>query len=196
MDLYNDTIKNDQRMIDLLWEQRRELVELTARHSQRFLMLALTIKKEHEQEEVEPTNYIPCPNCQSRKNYPTPETMWERFCTECDHVWEIEHDEPEYEYEDNEEIKSWLENWDGPTVPMRWAICGRCGGEGHHGHEYMENMQEGRYDVPCEHHCENGKVRIPDFDVMTNLMRTDLSEWLRSAADYAAEREAERRAGC
>lgn len=32
---------------------------------------------------------IDCPNCQSTHTFPTPETAFERFCRDCDEVWDI-----------------------------------------------------------------------------------------------------------
>lgn len=32
---------------------------------------------------------IYCPRCDSTKTFATPETAFERFCTECDAVWQI-----------------------------------------------------------------------------------------------------------
>ena len=32
---------------------------------------------------------IDCPECGSTHTFATPETMWERFCVDCDAVWDI-----------------------------------------------------------------------------------------------------------
>lgn len=32
---------------------------------------------------------IDCPDCGSNNTHPTPETAFERFCLECDAVWDI-----------------------------------------------------------------------------------------------------------
>lgn len=45
---YDEHVRNDPRMIALLWEQHKERSEMSAKHAQRFVVLALTIKKEHE----------------------------------------------------------------------------------------------------------------------------------------------------
>jgi transposase-like protein len=29
-----------------------------------------------------------CPECGSTHTFPTPETAFERFCADCDHVWQ------------------------------------------------------------------------------------------------------------
>lgn len=32
---------------------------------------------------------IDCPNCDSNHTFPIPETMWMRFCGDCDFQWDI-----------------------------------------------------------------------------------------------------------
>ncbi len=39
-----------------------------------------------------------CPNCHSAHTFPTPETAFERFCADCDEVYDIRPIEEQNEY--------------------------------------------------------------------------------------------------
>lgn len=43
-------VERDPRILELVMRQRKQLVELTARHSQDYVILALTVRKELRQE--------------------------------------------------------------------------------------------------------------------------------------------------
>ena len=99
------------------------------------------------------------------------------------------------------------------ALPMKWAVCPVCEGEGKHvnpsidagglssedfceDHEFAEAYMDGVYDVTCNR-CE-GKRVVPDVD------RSAMSKWQRDAYDAQlieerndhAEYLAEIRAGC
>lgn len=99
-------------------------------------------------------------------------------------------------------------------VPFRWEICDRCNGEGRHDHpafsdgisgeewanewddDERESYMSGAYDVRCENDCDNGKVRVPNLDTLTDEQRADYEAHLDAERYSEMERAAERRAGC
>lgn len=101
------------------------------------------------------------------------------------------------------------------AVPFKWAICGRCDGDGTHtnpaidGHgitadewngpdwddESRETYLSGGYDVSCEVCGGSGKVQEQDYDSLPDEVRELLEEDDRFAAEYEAERAHELRLG-
>lgn len=100
-------------------------------------------------------------------------------------------------------------------IPARWEICPVCKGDGSHCHPAIdgngitasewagwdrEDQQayfEGQYNVPCD--CQDGKVLVPDDDLLTDEHRTALNYQAELRAfdqENRMERLAEMRFGC
>jgi hypothetical protein len=112
--------------------------------------------------------------------------------------------------EENEEGEIFESVW----VPAIYAVCGPCGGRGSYinpaidsngitgeemdelGEEFREGYMRGTYDVTCDA-CDGKRVALVEDreriapDVLEAIIRRSESE-----AEYRAEEEAERRAGC
>ena len=103
----------------------------------------------------------------------------------------------------------------GTTIPLRRIVCPCCDGRGHYvnpsidgnglswedidnlgGDDFMTDYLGGAYDIPCEE-CHGANV-VDDID-RSNAPEEVIEawdEWFHGEAEYRAEREAERRAGC
>lgn len=110
-------------------------------------------------------------------------------------------------------MREYIEDDDGVEhkVPTRWAICGRCSGNGTlalHGiaitsdewaHDWSPEEQEGymrgAYDTACETCGGDGKVREPDWDRMDAALRKLVEDDAREEEQYQAMCAAERRMG-
>jgi hypothetical protein len=99
------------------------------------------------------------------------------------------------------------------TLPMRYCVCGTCGGKGRHvnpgvdangitssewsdwDEEEKEAYFSGRYDVDC-YECGGEKV-VPEIneEMADPKLLQQLRTWQREEADYRAVRAAERRMG-
>jgi len=92
-------------------------------------------------------------------------------------------------------------------LPHRWEICSHCRGDGTSSaylgaytsdewremdDEWQEDYIAGRFDRPYPH-CENGKVRVPDYKRMSKADARLLREQYRAIAECDAEERAERR---
>ncbi len=98
-------------------------------------------------------------------------------------------------------------------VPMCWAICERCDGDGQHDHpafsngitasewaddwdeESRETYLRGGYDVPCDDCGGSGKVRVPDLDKCSPQLRAALEDWRRETHLARVESEHDARWG-
>ena len=97
-------------------------------------------------------------------------------------------------------------------VPTVWEICHMCSGNGTHvnpsidccglTHEdfaedpdFLDEYMSGTYDVQCRTCKGTGKVRVPDYDALTDEQREGLEELERDRAQWAAEEAAERAMG-
>lgn len=95
------------------------------------------------------------------------------------------------------------------TLPLKNQLCPACNGEGTralHGYEVTDQCREdpefaedyfaGRYDTVCEE-CRGAKVqKVVDEDALDADVLKLWHFYLDDAADAAAERAAEIRAGC
>lgn len=98
-------------------------------------------------------------------------------------------------------------------LPMVWAVCPTCGGNGTHVNpsidaggltaadfaddpEFMHDYMAGAYDQTCNH-CR-GRTTVPavDWDQLTPEHRKAYEAQLDADAAYEAERMAEIRMGC
>jgi hypothetical protein len=43
--------------------------------------------------------------------------------------------------------------------------------------DFEDAYYEGRYDVPCEAGCENGKVMVPDPDICPGELLEEWEDW-------------------
>ena len=105
--------------------------------------------------------------------------------------------QPYYEDEDGTEL----------VLPMKWEICDCCGGDGAHSKrlgvinteewepEELEDYMRGTYDERCGECGGDGKVRVPDFDQMSEEQKRIVEEWDRDRAETEAIYAAERRMG-
>lgn len=104
-------------------------------------------------------------------------------------------------------------------LPVRWAICDRCRGNGkvdnpafsngwtgsewaEQDEDFREGYIRGDYDVLCDTCCGSGKVEVFDHDAMNDRQRRRASRIERVAdaraairANWGAEEAAERRMG-
>lgn len=104
---------------------------------------------------------------------------------------------------------------DGTEVelPFKWAICRQCDGHNRslahvecdgggftssewaeQDDDFKEGYLRGDYDRPCPE-CEGGKVKIPDYAMMTKDQRELYREQCRSLLELKAEEAMERRMG-
>ncbi len=96
-------------------------------------------------------------------------------------------------------------------LPTKWAVCGRCRGDGVHDHpafangisqeefaedpDFKEDYFRGKYDVVCTT-CHGERVTsVPDWDRMTEAQKVLLQEHYQAERDFRAEEAAERRMG-
>lgn len=105
--------------------------------------------------------------------------------------------EPYYEDDDGVELK----------LPMKWEICDCCGGDGSHSQhlgvlnteewepEELDDYMRGAYDRSCGECSGTGKVRVPDFDRMSDEEKRIVEETDRSMAEMDAISASERRMG-
>lgn len=112
---------------------------------------------------------------------------------------------------------SWLtecEEFDGPVnVPTEWAICDRCGGDGHHGNpafdgtstdwwlegdpsgEDLDHYVSGRWDVHCDECGGSGKVRTMNEEQLSPELRQLWDKFCRIEGEIARDEAYERRWG-
>jgi hypothetical protein len=112
----------------------------------------------------------------------------------------------------------YLEDGDGEEdqalsfdFPLVWQICGQCRGEGtscaylgsytssemdEAGQEFREDYMNGVYDKPCPECKGSGKVQEIDWDKLTPDQQKMVIDDAEAEAQYQAEIDAERRAGC
>ena len=93
-------------------------------------------------------------------------------------------------------------------LPTKWEICDLCNGEGRHVNpsidaggisgeafledpDFAEDYMAGAYDVACNACGGAGKVKVPDYDQLTEDQRKALEEQQMADAAYEAERRAE-----
>ena len=99
------------------------------------------------------------------------------------------------------------------AIPAKFELCPRCRGVGSHVNpavdgqgisqedfdqdpDFQEAYFRGDYDVAC-HRCQGEKViKVIDRERATEAEKKLFDANERELADYDAEREAERRAGC
>lgn len=87
-------------------------------------------------------------------------------------------------------------------VPAKFEICQRCRGEGKHVNpsidgngisredfdadpDFEEGYFSGRYDIRCEARCEEGKVRLPDFNACTPDQKDAVKAWEKHQEEVA-----------
>lgn len=98
-------------------------------------------------------------------------------------------------------------------VPEKWEICGNCRGNGKHvnpaidGHgltredfdedpDFEEGYFSGRYDVICQAGCSDGKIRVPDTDMISDpVVRKAVEEWIQTDHEMREEAKHERDMG-
>ena len=93
-------------------------------------------------------------------------------------------------------------------LPTVWQICNVCNGEGRHVNpsidaggltqedfaedpDFLEDYMSGMYDVSCNACGGSGKVKVPDYDKLTDEQREALEAEQRADAEYEAMRRAE-----
>ena|SRR3982751_5958519 len=105
------------------------------------------------------------------------------------------------------------ENGEEIILPMKWAICETCSGNGRHslaidGHgitqeerdrdwddESWADYLQGKYDKTCNDCSGTGKVKIVDEDRLTTKEQALWSAWQQEEYEYRKMCEMERRMG-
>lgn len=101
------------------------------------------------------------------------------------------------------------------TLPMVWAICGCCEGEGKSSlylgaitesdrgpggswedHDEFAEYMRGGYDRTCGECRGSGKVRVVDHEKLTDAEAEALRDEVEAEREYRAAVAAERRFGC
>lgn len=87
------------------------------------------------------------------------------------------------------------------SIPSKYEVCERCGGEGHRGNpafdglsvnyfhddpEFAESYFEGHYDVCCDECGGDRVVRVPDEDACDPELMTAYYERLQALHDIEA----------
>lgn len=98
-------------------------------------------------------------------------------------------------------------------LPTKWEICDVCNGnckhvnpsidaggismsEMHDDPDFYDDYMSGSYDVTCTPCGGSGKVKVPDYDFLTEAQQEALQAQQEADAEMAAERRAEYIMGC
>lgn len=96
-------------------------------------------------------------------------------------------------------------------IPTRFEVCSRCRGEGTHdaweggmtaeemheqGDEFLDDYMAGAYSVPCTVCAGKRVIAVADEQLCSPEQLASWIEHETAEADYRAEAEMERRAGC
>lgn len=103
------------------------------------------------------------------------------------------------------------EEFRAPTkLPMKWEICHCCSGNGSHAlhaiaitadewdewdYDSREDYFSGVYDTACGECNGSGKLKVINFDYISDEVKKAWDEWENDRYEYLAEVEAERRMG-